>query len=739
MSRQTTSTPSRATSASGSRSAARRGAPGAPLVIVESPSKVSTISRILGSDFTVRASYGHIADIAARTDAVDVADGFAAPYHLTKKGAEVVRGLSIDLVGASELILATDDDREGEMIAHLLVEFLRPAVPVSRIVFGSITEPEVLAALENRRSIDPRLVEAARSRRILDHLWGFRMSPVLWEKVRGGLSAGRVQNPALRLVVDREWERRAFVPAVYCGVEARLALEPEVVATLVSLDGVAVASSKDFDDAGRITGDARRLDPDEAAALVAALEGDDLTVESVKREKYTRRPRRPYVTSDLLSDIVNRLKVGSARAQALVNQLYEKGHVTYPRTDNPALSREATAAARAVAVELFGADSVPAKPNRWFAKKGAQQAHEAIRPTRMSARSIRGLTPAHAAVYEMIWRRTIASQMVDATGTTTSVVFVAEVGGRTARFRAAGTTIEVPGHRLVFSHPDDDVPTPLASVSEGDTVAIASCGVGEHTTRPPARYTESSLITALEEHGIGRPSTYASTMEALRREYMWSRRGDRALLPTITGIAVHGFLALCFPEYVDFEVTSRMEDRLEKVATGDESLEHLLSGFLLEGDGDWPALEPAIARVRAEHDPADRPVVVLGEHPVTGESIILRAGKTFGRRAKGAKWGSGAPYLKCGERNIPVSDRIDFAAFSLEQAVALVDVPREGRDLGAHEGESVLLKVGRFGPWVEHRGVRASVSVDEVASMDLAGALDRVDKRKSALARRVQS
>ncbi len=739
MSRQTTSTRSRSTGSATSRSATARAAAGSPLVVVESPSKVATISRILGSRYTVRASYGHIADIAARTDAVDVDAGFASPYHLTKKGTEVVRGLSLDLTGASELILATDDDREGEMIAHLLVEFLRPSVPVSRIVFGSITEREVLAALEKRRAIDPHLVEAARSRRILDHLWGFRMSPVLWEKVRGGLSAGRVQNPALRLVVDREWERRAFVPAVFCGIEATLALEPEVVATLVSLDGVAVAASKDFDDTGRIVGDARRLEPDDAAALAAALEGTDLTVESVKRERYTRRPRRPYVTSDLLSDVVNRLKVGSARAQALVNQLYEKGHVTYPRTDNPALSREATAAARAVAVEMFGADAVPEKPNRWLAKKGAQQAHEAIRPTRMSVRSIRGLTPAHAAVYEMIWRRTIASQMVDATGTTTSVVFVVELDGRTARFRAAGTTIEVPGHRLVFSHPDDDVPTPLAAVTESESVAVAASEVREHTTRPPARFTESSLITALEEHGIGRPSTYASTMEALRREYIWSRRGDRALLPTITGIAVHGFLALCFPEYVDFEVTSRMEDRLERVATGDETLENLLTGFLLEGDGDWPALEPTIARVRAEHDPADRPVAVLGTHPTTGEPIVLRAGRTFARRAKGAKWGSGAPYLKCGERNIPVSDRIDFAAFSLEQAVALVDVPREGRDLGEHEGESVLLKVGRFGPWVEHRGVRVSLSLDDVASMDLAGALDRLERRKSALARRVQS
>lgn len=739
MSRQTTSTRSRSTGSATSRSATARAAAGTPLVVVESPSKVATISRILGSGYTVRASYGHIADIAARTDAVDVDAGFVAPYHLTQKGSEVVRGLSIDLTGASELILATDDDREGEMIAHLLVEFLRPAVPVSRIVFGSITEREVLAALENRRSIDSHLVDAARSRRILDHLWGFRMSPVLWEKVRGGLSAGRVQNPALRLVVEREWERRAFVPAVFCGIEARLALEPEVSASLVSLDGGAVAASKDFDDAGRLVGDARRLEPDEAATLVAALDGADLTVESVKRERYTRRPRRPYVTSDLLSDVVNRLKVGSARAQALVNQLYEKGHVTYPRTDNPALSREATAAARAVAVEMFGPDAVPEKPNLWLAKKGAQQAHEAIRPTRMSVRSIRGLTPAHAAVYEMIWRRTIASQMVDATGTTTSVVFVAEIAGRTARFRAAGTTLEVPGHRLVFSHPDDDVPTPLAAVAEGESVAVAASEVRDHATRPPARYTESSLITALEEHGIGRPSTYASTMEALRREYIWSRRGDRALLPTITGIAVHGFLALCFPEYVDFEVTSRMEDRLEKVATGDETLAHLLTGFLLEGDGDWPALEPAIARVRAEHDPADRPVLVLGTHPASGEPIVLRAGKTFGRRVKGAKWGSGAPYLKCGERNVPVSDRIDFAAFSLEQAVALVDVPRDGRALGDHEAEPVLLKVGRFGPWVEHRGVRASVSVDEVASMDLAAALDRIEKRKSVLARRVQS
>lgn len=712
-----------------------------PLVIVESPNKVKTISSILGSGYTVRASYGHIADIDESPDAVDIDAGFAVEYKLTDKGAEVVAGLRDDLGRASELILATDDDREGEMIAHLLLHFLAPSVPVSRIVFHAITKDDVRAALANRREIDPELVEAARTRRVLDHLFGFQVSPVLWSKVRPGLGAGRVQNPALRLIVEREFARANFVGTDYFGVKAQLALGSETTCTLVSLGGTTVATSKDIDDAGVVDPSVVLLDADRARAVAQYVADGSLGVSAVRTEKYTRRPRRPYITSDLLSDIVGRLRVGAGRAQQLMNQLHEMGLITYPRTDSPSLSPAATEAARTMATEMFGPSIVPATPNRYFAKKkSSQEAHEAIRPARLEVRTPSGLGPQLRDVYDMVWRRTVASQMIDATGTTVSVtlrVDVPQVGE--CAFAASGTVIAEPGHRRLYMSPDDDQPTPLAAMETGDVVAVTSAEVTEHATRPPARYTEASLIKALEDEEIGRPSTYASAIELLRREYVWSKRGDRALIPTITGIAVHKFMTERFPALVDLQFTRQLEERLDRVRDGEDDYERVLSVFFSTGDGEWPSLSSLISSARDEYDPAAHPVVDLGPHPDSGEPMVLKVGRQFARRAKGAARGSGAPYLKCGERNVAVNDQTEWATVTPRWAASMINVPKEGRELGDTAGGQVLLKVGPFGAYVSRAGLNASVPVEvdlDTLSLDAATAL--LDARAEADARRAQ-
>jgi DNA topoisomerase-1 len=690
-----------------------------PLVIVESPNKVKTISKILGDGYTVRASYGHFADIPATNKGVDIAHGFAAEYSLTVKGKEIMAGLRKDMASASEVILATDDDREGEMIAALLLQFLKPTVPVSRIVFHSISAKEVLASLENRRDVNQHLVEAARTRRVLDHLVGFQVSPVLWSKVRGGLGAGRVQSPALRLVVEREYARLAFIETTYCGVEAELEMEASVTAILRSLNGVPVAASKDIDDAGVVAPPAELLLRERANAVVTGLVGKSLIVTDVKREKYTRKPRRPYITSDLLQDIVSRLHIGSKFAQDIMNQLHEKGLISYPRTDSPSLAPWIIDAAREQAVAMFGPYSVPEKPRHYFAKrKSAQEAHEAIRPADMAKRTPSGLTPHQASVYDMVWRRTVASQMVDATGTTVTVTL--EAGTSDAAelcvFSAAGTTIIEQGHRHLYIGRDEEEPTPLTDFTVGDQIGVKSLEIKEHTTRPPARFTEASLIRALEEHEIGRPSTYASAMESLRTEYLWSKKGDQALIPTLTGVAVEKFLGECFPTLVDFEFTKQMEERLNKIVDGEESFGGVLETFFINGDGAWPSLSSTITKAQSEYDPSIHSIRIIGQHPDTGSDIMLKPGRTYGSRKKTtsaqsksrsrSKQSTGSPYIKCDDRNVAVPDQTELSALTVEFALSLLDAPKaEPRVLGQYEGDEVVLKTGPYGPYIA-RGKR---------------------------------
>lgn len=706
--------------------------PSLPLVIVESPNKVKTISKILGDTYVVRASYGHFADIPATNKGVDIAHGFEAKYALTVKGKEIMAGLRADMKNASEVILATDDDREGEMIAALLVQFLEPTVPVSRIVFHSISAKEVLASLENRRDVNLHLVEAARARRVLDHLVGFQVSPVLWSKVRGGLGAGRVQSPALRLVLEREYARLAFAETTFCAVEAELQFDPPLISTLRFLDGVPVATSKDIDDAGLVARPAELLLLERAQAVVAGLTGQPLRVVDVKNEKYTRKPRRPYTTSDLLQDIVSRLHIGSKFAQDIMNQLHEKGLISYPRTDSPSLAAEIIDASRELASAMFGSQCIPIKPRHYFAKrKSAQEAHEAIRPSDMGKRSPSGLTPNQAFVYDMVWRRTVASQMVDATGVTVTVSCEAVVpsSGERCIFTVAGTTMSELGHRRLYVGSEDVEPTPLAAFSVGDEIAVKVLEMKEHTTRPPARFTEASLIRALEEHEIGRPSTYASAMESLRNEYLWSKKGDQALIPTLTGVAVEKFLGRCFPSLVDFEFTRQMEERLNKIVDGQDSYEGVLGTFFNSGDGAWPSLSSTIATAIAEYDPGMHSVFLIGQHPETGHDIMLKPGRTFPGRKKAAavKRGSrgksrqstGSPYIKCDQRNIPVADQTELGSLTLDFALELLNAPKsEPRILGQYEGVDVVLKTGPFGAYIS--SVKGKVSLPSEVDFETA-------------------
>lgn len=707
--------------------------PSRPLVIVESPNKLKSISKILGDDYNVQASYGHFADIPAKRNAIDVDNGFAARYELSEKGREVIENLRREMNGASELILATDDDREGEMIAALLVEFLEPTIPVSRIAFRAITKFEVLAALENRRAVNPTLVEAARTRRYLDHLYGFVVSPVLWSNVRQNLGIGRVKGPALRLLVEREEERLAFVQTAYCGITATLDAATPLVTELRSIDGTPVAKSSDIDDAGVVAPPAELLLVPEARALEAALTGTSLTAVEVKQTKYTRKPPRPYTTTDLLSDILNRTSIGAGAAQSIMNQLYEKSLISYPRTDSPALSRTTTEAARQVATDMFGAASIPEKPNLYFPRhKSAQEAHEAIRPANMTLRAPKGLTQVQSMVYDMVWRRTVASQMINATGTTTSVTFEVTTDSprHVCRFAASGTTIEEPGFMRITTNIDELVPTPLAKVATGDVFDVSDIEVTEHSTKPPARFTIATLMGALEEREIGRPSTYAPIIEELRREYVWSNNGDKALIPTLTAVAVHQFMSVCFPTLIDYEFTRDMELRLNDIVDGTASLPDVLGEFHTDGTGAWPGLMAAIDSVKATYDPRKNPVRVIGLHPESGEPIELRPGRSFGRataqKGKRRTRTSGSPYLACAGRNVGVPDHTELAQLTVDYAMQLFDAPKIDRQLGEHEGSAVELKSGPHGPYVKvgKRNVSlpqaldpATITLDDVVAL----------------------
>jgi len=688
------------------------------LVIVESPAKARTINRYLGDDFIVESSIGHIRDIPARAAdlpeskrdlwkstrfGVDVDNDFTPIYIVTDSSKKQVRLLKQKLKEVDELYLATDEDREGEAIAWHLLQELKPKVPVRRMVFHEITEKAIREAADNPRDLNEPLVQAQETRRILDRLFGYEVSPVLWRRIQRGLSAGRVQSPATRILVERERERMAHVSATYSGLKATLsASDTEFSATLRAVDGVRIAEGSDFGADGVLRPKRLLLNSQEAIDLAAGLSGSDFTVAEIEAKPYTRRPYAPFRTSTLQQEAGRKLRFGARRTMSAAQRLYEAGFITYMRTDSTDLSATAVQAARSLVSDRYGSKFLPEKPRVYGkAAKGAQEAHEAIRPAgeRFQDMDVAagefGPTSDESRVYELIWMRTVASQMKDAKGESLVVRIDADTfDDKTCRFQASGRSIVFPGFLRAYvegsDDPDaalDDQETHLPNMTEGEQVTAVVLDPTDHETKPPARYTEASLIKRLEELGIGRPSTYASIIATiLDREY--ARKHGTALIPTWRAFSVVSLLEQYFTDFVDYDFTARMEEDLDQIASGQREMVPYLKEFY-HGNG-HPGLTALVSEDALEKiDPKEVNSFPLGVAE-DGEAVVARAGQ-FG------------PYLQHGERRASIPPDLAPDELTMEKALTLLDAPSDDRSLGTdpESGLDVLVKAGRFGPYVQ--------------------------------------
>jgi DNA topoisomerase-1 len=677
------------------------------LVIVESPAKARTIAGYLGSGYAVESSVGHIRDLPDRASdvpaaqrkrfgalGVDVNSGFE-PYYVVDPGKKkVVTALKKLLSESDELLLATDEDREGEAIAWHLVEVLKPKVPVRRMVFHEITKDAIERALDETRTIDDRLVDAQETRRILDRLYGYEVSPVLWKKVTRGLSAGRVQSVATRLVVQRERERMAFRSAEYWDLLATL--DPGAFESrLVAVDGARVAQGKDF---APTTGELREsgvvhLDEERARSLGASLEGAAFAVRSVDERPYRRKPAAPFRTATLQQEASRKLRFSAQTTMRVAQRLYESGYITYMRTDSTTLSESAIAAARAQVADLFGDDFVPAKPRLYGrAVANAQEAHEAIRPagdTFKTPKELQGqLGRDELALYDLVWKRTLASQMEDARGNTVSLrIGATSSSGEDVEFGASGTVITFRGFLAAYE-PGKDEPTDgddeervLPPLEVGQDVTLLTLEPDGHATVPPARFTEPTLVRALEERGIGRPSTYAAILSTIvDRGYVFKK--GTALVPTFVAFAVVNLLERHFEQLVDFDFTARMEDDLDRIAAGEKARTEWLGRFYF-GDGSDPGLQQLVT----EHlDEIDARAVNSIEIP--GSETVVRVGR-YG------------PYLENGERRASLPSDLAPDELTPERVEELLSQP-DNRPLGSDpETElEIVVRSGRYGPYV---------------------------------------
>jgi DNA topoisomerase-1 len=676
------------------------------LVIVESPAKARTIAGYLGPDFVVESSVGHIRDLPDSAAAipekykgeswarlgVDVEHGFEPLYVVDPDKKKTVAQLRKQLADADELLLATDEDREGEAIAWHLLEVLKPKVPARRMVFHEITRDAIERALDETRDVDERLVDAQESRRILDRLYGYEVSPVLWKKVMRGLSAGRVQSVATRLVVERERERMAFRAAEWWDLLGTF--EPDSFeARLVSVDGQRVAQGRDFGPDGKLRGEARALDEEATRGLAERLDGASFTVPRVERKPYGRRPSPPFMTSTLQQEASRKLRYSAQTTMRLAQRLYENGYITYMRTDSTTLSESALTAAREQVASLFGAEYVPPQPRRYERKvKNAQEAHEAIRPSGDRFRTpqdVRSeLSADEHALYELIWMRTIASQMKDAQGQTVSLRIAADSSaGEAVEFGASGTVITFRGFLAAYeegrdddgSAKGDDEERRLPNLSEGDSVELRALEPQGHETSPPARYTEATLVRTLEELGIGRPSTYASILGTiLDRGYVFKR--GTALVPAFLAFSVVALLEQHFGRLVDYDFTARMEDDLDRIAAGDEHRVEWLGRFYFgDGTGGLHELVSDLGAIDA------REINSLE----IGEGIVLRVGR-YG------------PYLERDGLRASVPEELAPDELTLERAEELLAQPSGDRELGTdpETGLPVVARTGRYGPYV---------------------------------------
>jgi len=713
---------------------------GRKLVIVESPAKAKKIAEFLGAGYDVDASVGHIRDLPNPSElpadmkkgpygrfAVDVDNGFDAYYVVDSGKRKKVAELKRLLKNADELLLATDEDREGEAIAWHLLEVLKPTVPVRRMVFHEITKEAIVRAVNETRELDTRLVDAQETRRILDRLYGYEVSPVLWRKVRQGLSAGRVQSVATRIVVQRERERMAFRRASYWDVEGDFAPDPAAAqafsARLSLVDGKRVATGRDFGDDGTLKG-ANVVQLDEAAANLianAVMDSSEFTVTDVAEKPYTRRPYAPFTTSTLQQEASRKLRLSSKNAMRVAQRLYENGYITYMRTDSTTLSEAALSAARSQARDMYGAEYVPDSPRRYEKKvKNAQEAHEAIRPAgdrfRTPAQVAGQLRGEEFALYELIWKRTVASQMADARGSTATVKLGATLalpgGSRVVEFSASGTVITFRGFLAAYEEGRDDDATAraqaadeerrLPKLSVGVALDVLRADADGHETSPPARYTEATLVKAMEEKGIGRPSTYATIMGTIQDRGYVNSRGS-ALIPTWLAFAVTRLLEEHFGNLVDYDFTASMEEGLDRIANGEEERVGWLTRFYF-GD-------EAISLEGLSHLVADLGEIDAREISTIaiGEGIVVRVGRygpyveetvPAGLDAATGELVEGAT----GEaRRATINDDIAPDEMSPAKARELLDAAADdGRVLGQdpETGRDIVAKAGRYGPYV---------------------------------------
>ena len=678
---------------------------GKSLVIVESPAKARTIEGYLGSGYAVGSSVGHVRDLPDRAKdvpeahrkrfgalGVDVNDGFE-PYYVVDPGKKkIIADLKKRLADADELLLATDEDREGEAIAWHLVQVLKPKVPVRRMVFHEITKDAITRALEETRAIDDRLVDAQETRRILDRLYGYEVSPVLWKKVTRGLSAGRVQSVATRLVVQRERERMAFRSAEYWDLVATL--DPGAFeARLVALDGSRVALGKDFSPTGELREeDVVLLDEEHAKALVTRLENASFAVRSVDERPYRRKPAAPFRTATLQQEASRKLRFSAQTTMRVAQKLYEAGYITYMRTDSTTLAESALQAARTQVRQLFGDEYVPEKPRQYGrAVANAQEAHEAIRPAGDVFRTPKELQSElnrdELALYDLVWKRTLASQMEDARGQTVSLRIAANSStGEDVEFGASGTVITFRGFLAAYEPgkdepSDDDEERVLPHLAVGDAVALLSLEPDGHATQPPARYTEPTLVRALEERGIGRPSTYAAILSTIvDRGYVFKK--GTALVPTFTAFSVVNLLERHFEQLVDFDFTKRMEDDLDRIAAGEQERVAWLTRFYF-GDGTDPGLHHLVT----DHlDEIDARAVNSIEIP--GSEAVVRVGR-YG------------PYLEHGEHRASLPADVPPDELTPWKVAELLAQP-DNKPLGVdpETQTEIVVRSGRYGPFV---------------------------------------
>ena len=698
------------------------------LVIVESPAKAKTIGKYLGNDFEVLASVGHIRDLIDTKDvpselkktsigkfSINIENDFEPMYAISAGKSKTVSDLKAALKNADELYLATDEDREGEAIAWHLMQVLKPKVPVKRMVFHEITKEAIQAALSHTRDIDENLVQAQETRRVVDRLYGYEVSPVLWRKINRGLSAGRVQSPAMRLVVERERERMAFVSASYFDVKAvldsQVSGEPNFEAKLLSIDGKRIATGESFNDLGVLKSDVRVLTEAEATSLAEQMKSKsvDIEVTSVEAKPSTRRPAAPFTTSTLQQEASRKLRMSAKQTMDTAQSLYQEGHITYMRTDSPTLSAQAISAARSQAAEMFGKEMVADAPRVYTGKsKNAQEAHEAIRPAgevfkRPSEMS--GIIFGRAfELYDLIWKRTIASQMQDAkVSTTTAKIKVTGLEGHgPAEFTSSGTVVTFKGFMAAYEESHDESreedeneerESKLPKLEVGQKLKALDVFAKDHQTSPPPRYTEASLVKALEEDGIGRPSTYASIMSTIIGKGYVTKRGQ-ALVPEWIAFTITRFLENNFERLVDYAFTAQMEEDLDLIASGDLDRSTWLHRFYFGGEG-IEGLHPTVENV-GDSDPR----AVNSIH--IADNITLRTGK-YGPYIETMVEPGSEGADENGRRIVNIPEGLAPDELTVEKAQELIDAPIiSDRIMGQdpETGFDILFKDGRYGPYV---------------------------------------